>query len=90
MTAPTTNSRKEVLPTVALVLSCLGIFLSPLSSIPGVICGHISLNRKKDLSSSAKGLAIASLCVGYGSIALWVLVLTPFLFTIGAPVGLQK
>ncbi len=52
---PKTNT----LSIVALILSILWI------SIPAVICGHIAMGQIKSRGEGGRGLAIASLIIGY-------------------------
>jgi len=61
------------LATTSLVLGILG-FLTCLTSIPAVICGHIALNRAKKFPDQygGSGQAIAGLVTGYVVIAILI------------------
>ena len=59
----------------SLVLGILGVVpLGPLAGVPAVICGHVSLHSTKKANLSGKGIAIAGLVLGYGSLVLYTLI----------------
>lgn len=70
---PKTNT----LSIIALVLSILWI------SIPAVICGHIAMSQIKTRGEGGRGIAIASLIIGYvgilGGILVAFLAVLPFI-----------
>jgi hypothetical protein len=50
----------------ALVLGCLGFFLSLLASIPAIVLGHMSLNEiKRNPGMQGRGMALAGTILGY-------------------------
>lgn len=57
--------------TASLVLGLLGIFTCGLSSIPGVILGHLALSETRDGRKTGRGQAV------WGTILSW-LILTPW------------
>ncbi|MGZ3140627.1 DUF4190 domain-containing protein [Lentzea chajnantorensis] len=58
---------------LALVLSCVGIATCGVTSIIGVIFGHIAMGRIKRGEEDGRGLALAGLIVGYLVIAGYLL-----------------
>lgn len=65
-----------------LSLVCCGCF----SAIPAVICGHIALNQIKESGDTqgGRGMAIAGLVLGYGLIALTIIILIVYVIAIAA------
>ena len=65
------------LATASMVLGILSFLLCGLTSLPAVICGHISLSRIKKSSGAllGEGKAIAGLVMGYMAIAFLFMVL---------------
>jgi len=55
----------------ALVCSIIGLF-SCVTSIPGVIMGHIALARANRGEGGGRGMAVAAIVIGYALIALYV------------------
>jgi general secretion pathway protein G len=57
-------------------LFCFGFILG----VPGVICGHVALsNIRRNATLKGRGMAVAALTIGYVSITLWLILITPIL-----------
>ncbi len=82
MTNPSPLSLKQAEPkrtnraaVASLILGILGIIpFGPLAGIPAVICGHIASRSIRKSHLKGKGMAVAGLVLGYGSLALFCLV----------------
>lgn len=57
---------------LALVLSCVGFVTCGVTSIVGVVFGHIAMGKIKRGEEDGHGLAVAGLVVGYLVIAGWL------------------
>ncbi|USX49171.1 DUF4190 domain-containing protein [Lentzea sp. HUAS12] len=57
---------------LALVLSCVGFVTCGVTSIVGVIFGHIAMGKIKRGEEDGHGMAVAGLIVGYLVIAGWL------------------
>ncbi|HEX7302420.1 DUF4190 domain-containing protein [Lentzea sp.] len=57
---------------LALVLSCVGFVTCGVTSIVGVIFGHIAMAKIKRGEEDGHGMAVAGLIVGYVVIAGWL------------------
>ncbi|MFI7634620.1 DUF4190 domain-containing protein [Nonomuraea sp. NPDC049400] len=57
----------------SLVLGIVGLIFCGLTSIPGVILGHIALNRIKKTGEEGSGMAVGGLVTSYITVVLWVL-----------------
>ncbi|MEV0228880.1 DUF4190 domain-containing protein [Nonomuraea sp. NPDC050786] len=57
----------------SLVLGIVGLIFCGLTSIPGVILGHIALNRIKKSGEEGSGMAVGGLVTSYITVVLWVL-----------------
>ncbi|WP_433442058.1 DUF4190 domain-containing protein [Nonomuraea sp. CA-141351] len=57
----------------SLVLGIIGLIFCGLTSIPGVILGHIALNRIKKTGEEGSGMAVGGLVTSYITVVLWVL-----------------
>ncbi|MFD9704899.1 DUF4190 domain-containing protein [Lentzea sp. NPDC059081] len=57
---------------LALVLSCVGFVTCGVTSIVGVIFGHIAMAKIKRGEEDGHGMAVAGLIVGYLVIAGWL------------------
>lgn len=57
----------------SLVLGIIGLVFCGLTSIPGVILGHIALNRIKKTGEEGSGMAIGGLVTSYITVVIWVL-----------------
>ena len=70
----------------SMVLGILSfVFCGPLFSIPAVILGHIFLKKARQGggSADARGFAMAGLVLGYVNLAIFLLVVIPFMvFTV--------
>lgn len=65
---------------IAMIASIAGI-LCCVGWIVGIVMGHVALSKIKRGEATGKGMAVAALCIGYGFIALVVLL---YSFGIGA------
>ncbi len=76
-TSAAVGPKTNTLSIVALVLSILWI------SLPAVVCGHIAMGQIKSRGEGGRGLAVASLIIGYVGILLGflfaALLVLPFL-----------
>ncbi|WP_326638422.1 DUF4190 domain-containing protein [Streptosporangium sp. NBC_01755] len=70
----------------ALIMGIAGLFLCGLTSIVGVVLGHISLGQIKRTGEEGRGMAVAGLVLSYFGIACWLAVLA-WLVVVGALVG---
>lgn len=57
----------------SMVLGLVGLVLCGLTSIPGVICGHVAIARIKRTGEEGHGLAVAGLVMSYITIIMWLL-----------------
>ncbi|MEU8398741.1 DUF4190 domain-containing protein [Nonomuraea sp. NPDC048892] len=57
----------------SLVLGIIGLIFCGLTSIPGVILGHIALNRIKRTGEEGSGMAVGGLVTSYITVVIWVL-----------------
>ena len=74
------DKKISVLAIASLVLSVLSIFIGPLGSLPGIICGHMAISKsKRNPNIGGQGLAVAGLIIGYIFIVLYSLAILIFL-----------
>jgi general secretion pathway protein G len=80
-TAATDVAKTEPLAIWSLVLTIVSLFSCGLIlGIPGVICGHLALSKiRKNTTLEGRRLAVAALVIGYISITLWLILITPIL-----------
>ncbi|MCK8608359.1 DUF4190 domain-containing protein [Agromyces sp. C10] len=64
--------RQNVLAWVAFALAFGGLMLGPLSSIAGVVCGHIARRQIRERGEQGDTAALTGLIAGYIVTALWV------------------
>lgn len=57
----------------SLVLGVVGLAFCGLTSIPGVILGHIALNKIKRTGEDGQGLAVGGLVTSYITVFLWLI-----------------
>ncbi|MFC4007529.1 DUF4190 domain-containing protein [Nonomuraea purpurea] len=57
----------------SLVLGIIGLIFCGLTSIPGVILGHIALNKIKRTGEEGHGMAMGGLVTSYITVVLWIL-----------------
>ncbi|MDX3107973.1 DUF4190 domain-containing protein [Nonomuraea angiospora] len=57
----------------SLVLGIIGLVFCGITSIPGVILGHIALNRIKKTGEEGSGMAVGGLVTSYITVVIWVL-----------------
>jgi hypothetical protein len=65
--------RTNTYAIASLICSLAGL-VTGISVIPGIVLGHIALNRIKETGEEGRSLAIAGLAVGYGLLAVGLLV----------------
>ncbi|WP_329424441.1 DUF4190 domain-containing protein [Streptosporangium sp. NBC_01495] len=70
----------------ALIMGIAGLFICGLTSIVGVVLGHISLGQIKRTGEEGRGMAIAGLVLSYFGILCWLAVLA-WLVAVGAILG---
>ncbi|MEV0619935.1 DUF4190 domain-containing protein [Nonomuraea sp. NPDC050404] len=56
----------------SLVLGIIGLVGCGITSIPGVILGHIALNRIKRTGEEGSGMAVGGLVTSYITVVLWL------------------
>jgi general secretion pathway protein G len=80
-TRATAAGKTEPLAIWSLVLSIVSLFSCGfILGIPGVICGHLALSKiRRNTSMRGHGTAVAGLAIGYISITLWLILITPIL-----------
>ena len=81
---PKTNGQTEKKTSghaiAALVLTCIGIFIFPLTVV-GIVLGHVAVSRcNADPALDGKGLAKTALIVGYCYFSLIIICVLLFLF----------
>ncbi|MEV7007629.1 DUF4190 domain-containing protein [Streptosporangium sp. NPDC051022] len=69
-----------------LILGIAGLFVCGLTSIVGIVLGHISLNQIKRTGEEGRGMAIAGLIMSYFGVLCWLAVLA-WLVAIGVIAG---
>jgi len=69
---------------MAIAVFFLAGFLG-LSSVVGVILGHIALKQIKSTGAKGRGLAIAGLVVGYLAVAFWAVNLVVYPLVVAIP-----
>ncbi|NBE98178.1 DUF4190 domain-containing protein [Nonomuraea sp. KC401] len=57
----------------SLVLGIIGLVFCGLTSIPGVILGHVALNRIKRTGEEGSGMAIGGLITSYITVVIWLM-----------------
>ncbi|MEO3871656.1 DUF4190 domain-containing protein [Nonomuraea sp. B12E4] len=57
----------------SLVMGIIGLVFCGLTSIPGVILGHIALSRIKKTGEEGSGMAVGGLVTSYITVVLWLL-----------------
>jgi general secretion pathway protein G len=84
-TRATAAGKTEPLAIWSLVLSIVSLFSCGfILGIPGVICGHLALSKiRKNTTLEGHGIAVAALIIGYVSIMLWLILITPILGGLG-------
>jgi uncharacterized membrane protein len=77
--APASRSNKtNVTAIVALILSVLGV-----TSLIGIICGHVARSQIRRTGEQGMPFAVAALWVGYLYLAAGILVLAGYLYIVG-------
>jgi general secretion pathway protein G len=84
-TGGTAVGKTEPLAIWSLVLSIISLFSCGfILGVPGVICGHLALsNLRRNTTLQGRGMAVAGLTIGYISITLWLILITPILGGLG-------
>ncbi|MGI5292351.1 DUF4190 domain-containing protein [Nonomuraea polychroma] len=57
----------------SLVLGIIGLIFCGVTSIPGVILGHVAMNKIKRTGEEGQGMAVAGLVTSYITVVLWAL-----------------
>ncbi|SEG83468.1 protein of unknown function [Nonomuraea solani] len=57
----------------SLVCGIIGLVFCGVTSIPGVILGHIALNKIKRTGEEGSGMAVGGLVTSYITVAIWLL-----------------
>ncbi|MEV8631499.1 DUF4190 domain-containing protein [Streptosporangium sp. NPDC051023] len=71
----------------ALIMGIAGLFVCGVTSIVGIVLGHISLGQIKRTGEEGRGMAIAGLVLSYFGVACWLIVLVVWLVAIGVLAG---
>ncbi|MFF5204509.1 DUF4190 domain-containing protein [Streptosporangium sp. NPDC000396] len=71
----------------SLILGIVGLFTCGITSIVGIILGHISLGQIKRTGEEGRGMGLAGLILSYLGIAGYLIVLVFWLIAIGAIAG---
>ncbi|MEU1733826.1 DUF4190 domain-containing protein [Streptosporangium sp. NPDC020145] len=71
----------------ALIMGIAGLFVCGVTSIVGIVLGHISLGQIKRTGEEGRGMAIAGLVLSYFGVACWLVVLVVWLVAIGVLAG---
>ncbi len=80
--APRTNT----LAIVAFVLGLCG-FVSGITAIGGIICGHLALSQINRTGEGGRGFALAGLIIGYALIAIGIVVAIVYVVILIAIIG---
>lgn len=70
------KSENNTLGVISLVLACLSLIFGPLTFIPGIVCGHMSIFKEK-----INKCAIIGLIIAYLFLFLHTILLLIFFFT---------
>ncbi|MDP9861926.1 MULTISPECIES: DUF4190 domain-containing protein [Streptosporangium] len=71
----------------ALILGIVGLFSCGVTSIVGIVLGHISLGQIKRTGEEGRGMGVAGLVLSYFGVACWLVVLVIWLVAIGVLAG---
>ncbi|MEU8382533.1 DUF4190 domain-containing protein [Streptosporangium sp. NPDC048865] len=86
--APPPPRGNNGMAVAALILGIAGLFICGLTSIVGVVLGHISLGQIKRTGEEGRGMAVAGLVLSYFGILCWLgAALLIWLIGVGALVG---
>lgn len=86
--APPPNRGNNGMAVAALIMGIAGLFICGLTSIVGVVLGHISLGQIKRTGEEGRGMAIAGLVLSYFGVLCWVgVALLIWLIGVGALAG---
>ncbi|GAA3409626.1 DUF4190 domain-containing protein [Streptosporangium vulgare] len=86
--APPPHRGNNGMAVAALIMGIAGLFICGLTSIVGVVLGHISLGQIKRTGEEGRGMAIAGLVLSYFGVLCWVgLALLVWLIGFGALAG---
>nr|BFE88993.1 hypothetical protein GCM10020093_115940 [Planobispora longispora] len=70
-----------------LVMGIAGLFVCGITSLVGIVLGHVSLGQIKKTGEEGRGMAIAGLVLSYFGVACWVIVLLIWLGILGVIFG---
>ncbi|GAA3154303.1 hypothetical protein GCM10010466_51580 [Planomonospora alba] len=71
----------------SLVLGIVGLFTCGVTSVVGIILGHVSMSQIKRTGEEGRGMAVAGLVLSYFGVAAWVLVALLYLGMLGLVFG---
>ncbi|MEM7600300.1 MAG: DUF4190 domain-containing protein [Verrucomicrobiota bacterium] len=78
--SPAAGGPTNGLAIASLICSIAGLGCVGVSSVAGIVCGHIALSQiKKNPNQGGRGLAIAGVIVGYLLVGFWFLYFLAFL-----------
>ncbi|MFC4059935.1 DUF4190 domain-containing protein [Planomonospora corallina] len=81
--APPPPRPNNGMAVAALVLGIVGLFACGVTSIVGIVLGHVSLSQIKRTGEEGRGMAIAGLVLSYVGVAAWVAVALLYLGMLG-------
>ncbi|MFJ2029479.1 DUF4190 domain-containing protein [Streptosporangium sp. NPDC087985] len=67
----------------ALIMGIAGLFVCGITSIVGIVLGHVSLGQIRRTGEEGRGLAIAGLVLSYFGVACWLAALLGIWFLAG-------
>ncbi|GAA3082883.1 DUF4190 domain-containing protein [Streptosporangium carneum] len=67
----------------SLILGIAGLAVCGVTSIVGIVLGHISLGQIRRTGEEGRGMAIAGLVLSYFGVLCWLIVLVVWLIAIG-------
>ncbi|GII02489.1 DUF4190 domain-containing protein [Planobispora takensis] len=70
-----------------LVMGIAGLFVCGVTSLVGIVLGHVSLGQIKRTGEEGRSMAIAGLVLSYFGVACWVIVLLVWLGLLGVLFG---
>jgi hypothetical protein len=68
------------------VCSVLG-FTTGLTAIAGIVCGHMALSQIRRTGEEGRSLAIAGLVIGYGVLAIGLVLFVGWLLIVAVSIG---
>jgi hypothetical protein len=68
-------ARPNGLAVASLVCGFGQFLVGPLATVPAILFGHMALNQIKESGEQGKGLAVAGLVLGWGAVALGIILM---------------